>query len=63
MSIPISPSDDMFTSELSIVVAEIPENDKPNLSDLKVESLIANVPVPLAINAVSDASIVKLSRW
>ena len=53
----------MFTSELSMVVAEIPENDNPNLSDLKVESLIANVPVPLAINAVSDASIVKLSRW
>ena len=43
----------MFTSTLSSVVEEIPENERPRRSDQIVVLLISKVPVPLAIRAVS----------
>ena len=43
----------MFTTTESRVVAEIPEKDRPSLSDSNSVSEIDNVPVPDALRAES----------
>ena len=43
----------MFTTTESSVVAEIPEKERPILSDSNNESVIDNVPVPDVLSAES----------
>ena len=51
----------MLTTTFSNVVSDIPEKDKPVLSEMNVESEIERVPVPLAFNAESVDLIVDVS--
>ena len=60
MSIPLTAFEDIFTVTESKTVADIPEKDKPLVSDVKVVSYIDKVPVPLVTKAVSVDSIDEL---